>query len=199
MRRRRLRPTCGQLKKSRLGLPQNLWELRAARAAGAERSAAQRRQLPGDASLDWTVSTFPSLGCKGARQATGERSLQSRQRQSPGHKSSPETPPDVADAPGDRIHAAPCRRQATPPCSSAAGSSLRGQTFLQALGPNLSRVTVAHPGPRRALIFGEMSERKEGRGKGKGKKKDRGSRGKPVEGDPNPGECQPLRCSQAST
>lgn len=67
-----------------------------------------------------------------------------------------------------------------------------GQTFLQALGPNLSRVTVAQPGLRRALIFGEMSERKEGRGKGKGKKKDRGSRGKlaPSEGDPSPGECQ---------
>lgn len=64
----------------------------------------------------------------------------------------------------------------------------------------MSRVPVAQPGPlRRALIFGEMAERKEGRGKGKGKKKDRGSRGKPVtsEGDPSPGECQPLGCSQA--
>lgn len=52
----------------------------------------------------------------------------------------------------------------------------------------MSRVTVAQPGPRRALIFSEMSERKEGRGKGKGKKKDRGSRGKPApaEGDPSP-------------
>lgn len=65
----------------------------------------------------------------------------------------------------------------------------------------MSRVSVTQPGPRRALIFGEMSERKEGRGKGKGKKKDRGSRGKPgpAEGDPSPGECQPLRCSQAGT
>lgn len=46
-----------------------------------------------------------------------------------------------------------------------------------------------------------MSERKEGKGKGKGKKKDRGSRGKPgpAEGDPSPGECQPLRCSHAGT
>lgn len=61
-------------------------------------------------------------------------------------------------------------------------------------------ITVAQPGPRRALIFGEMSERKEGKGKGKGKKKDRGSHGKPApgEGDPSPGECQPLRCSQGS-
>lgn len=67
----------------------------------------------------------------------------------------------------------------------------------------MSRVTltVAQPGPRRALIFGEMSERKEGKGKGKGKKKDRGSRGKPApgEGDLSPGECQPLRCSQTGT
>lgn len=72
--------------------------------------------------------------------------------------------------------------------SPATDSSLLGQTFLQALGPNLSRVTVAQPGPRRALIFGEMSERKEGKGKGKGKKKERGSRGKPApaEGDPSP-------------
>lgn len=60
--------------------------------------------------------------------------------------------------------------------------------FLQALGPNLSRYTVAQPGPRRALVIREMSERKEGKGKGKGKKKDRGSRGKlaSAEGDPSP-------------
>lgn len=38
VRRRRQRPTCGQLKKSRLGLPQNLWELRAARTARTEQS-----------------------------------------------------------------------------------------------------------------------------------------------------------------
>lgn len=40
VRRRRQRPTCGQLKKSRLGLPQNLWELRAGRTARAEQSRA---------------------------------------------------------------------------------------------------------------------------------------------------------------
>lgn len=63
----------------------------------------------------------------------------------------------------------------------------------------MSRVTVAQPVPRRALIFGEMSERKEGRGKGKGKKKDRGSRGKPApgEGDPSPGESPQSRYSRA--
>lgn len=149
------------------------------------------------------MSTFPSSGCKGARQATGARPLQNRQRRDLGHQSVPETPRHVAEAPGDRVYASLCRRQATPPRCLAAGFSLRGQTFLQALGPNLSRVifTVAHPGLRRALIFGEMSERKEGKGKGKGKKKDRGSRGKPApgEGDPSPGECQLLRSSQAGT
>lgn len=63
----------------------------------------------------------------------------------------------------------------------------------------MSRVTVAQPVPSRALIFGEMSERKEGKGKGKGKKKDRGSRGKPApgEGDPSPGECLQPRFSRA--
>lgn len=124
------------------------------------RSGAQRRQLPGDASIDRTVSTFPSLGCKGVRQATGARPLQSRRRRDLGYQSSPETPQDVADAPGNRVHAAPCRRQATPPRAARplafpSGDKLfckpLDQTCCASPSPSPSQVRVERSSSARCL------------------------------------------------
>lgn len=149
----------GQLKKSRRGVPQNLSELRASTRAGEE-----RRRLPGRWEGGRDGERSPYSGCEVADRGH-DRSRQpwdpGQPVQAPRARSTARRRDRQFQVAWDRTPRPRCSPQATRDTpaqrerrSPVVRFPLEGQTFprpIQALGPNLSRVSFARSSPRTAL------------------------------------------------